>query len=139
MSDLRRIGVALSGELLDKFDSLMEKRGYTNRSEAFRDLIRADLVNEVARAGATRVIGTLTLVYNHHARLLSDKLTNLQHEAHHLIISTTHAHLDHDNCVEVILLRGKSNEIHTFADAIIATKGIKHGKLVVAAADAALP
>src|SRR5262245_35028425 len=136
MSDLKRIGVAVDSDLLEKFDQLIQSRGYTNRSEAFRDLMRADLLNEVTRTSNTAIVGTLTLVYNHHVRLLSDKLTSLQHDSHHLVVSTLHAHLDHDNCIEVILLRGKSAEVEAFANSLIATKGIKHGKLVLAAPDA---
>lgn len=139
MTELKRIGIAIDGDLLEKFDSLIQERGYYNRSEAFRDLIRADLVNHVTRSKGVRVVGTLTLVYNHHARLLSEKLTDVQHEFHHLILSTIHAHLDHDNCLEVLLLRGKAENIEAFANKLIATKGIKHGKLVVAAADEAAP
>jgi CopG family transcriptional regulator, nickel-responsive regulator len=135
VAELKRIGIAIDGDLLEKFDSLIQEQGYVNRSEAFRDLIRADLVNRVTRSKAVRVVGTLTLVYNHHARLLTEKLTEVQHEFHHLILSTIHAHLDHDNCLEVLLLRGRAENVEAFANRLIATKGIKHGKLVVAAAD----
>ncbi len=108
MSDLCRIGVALSDDLLAKFDKLIGQRGYTNRSEAFRDLIRNELVQETWKSSDAEVFGTVTLVYDHHARLLSEKLTELQHQYHAAVISTLHVHLDHDNCLEVILVKGKA-------------------------------
>jgi CopG family nickel-responsive transcriptional regulator len=139
MPELKRIGVALNDDLLDQFDELMGRRGYTNRSEAFRDLIRAELVNEAAQSRNARVVGTLTLVYDHHVRLLTDKLNSVQHDHHDLIISTMHTHLDHDNCLEVIVLRGKAVEVQTLADTLLAVKGVKHGRLVVAASETPLP
>jgi CopG family nickel-responsive transcriptional regulator len=131
MSDLQRIGVAIDGELLEKFDDLIARRGYTNRSEAFRDLIRADLVNEVAQQPSSVIVGAITLLYDHHVRLLSEKLTSLQHDHHHTILSSLHVHLDHDHCLEVIVLKGKSAEVQKIADLLIAAKGVKHGKLTV--------
>jgi CopG family nickel-responsive transcriptional regulator len=131
MGELQRIGVAIDGDLLEKFDDLISRRGYTNRSEAFRDLIRADLVNDVAEQPSSRIVGTITLLYDHHVRLLSEKLTSLQHEHHSSILSSLHVHLDHDNCLEVIVLRGKSAEIRAIADRLIAAKGVKHGELTV--------
>lgn len=131
MSDLQRIGVAIDGDLLDQFDELIARRGYTNRSEAFRDLIRADLVNEVAEQPSTVIVGAITLLYDHHVRLLSEKLTSLQHDHHHAILSSLHVHLDHDHCLEVIVLKGKSAEVRKIADLLIAAKGVMHGKLTV--------
>lgn len=139
MPELKRIGVALNDDLLDQFDELMGRRGYTNRSEAFRDLIRAELVNQAAQSRNARVVGTLTLVYDHHVRLLTDKLNSVQHEHHDLIVSTMHTHLDHDNCLEVIVLRGKAAEVQTLADTLLAVKGVKHGRLVVATSETPLP
>ena len=130
-SALRRIGVAIHGELLDKFDALIGKRGYTNRSEAFRDLIRAELVDETARNPNRVVVGTLTIVYDHHVRLLSEHLTELQHQAFALIRSTLHIHLDHDHCLEVIVLQGKAKDLEKVSDALISVKGVKHGKLTI--------
>lgn len=130
-SDLRRIGVAIDAELLDKFDALIAKRGYTNRSEAFRDLIRAELVDETARNPNRVLVGTLTIVYDHHVRLLSEHLTELQHQAFALIRSTLHIHLDHDHCLEVIVLQGKARELQKISDALISVKGVKHGKLTI--------
>lgn len=134
MSDLRRFGVAIEGELLDRFDELMAQRGYTNRSEAFRDLARAELVKESSEEPNANVVGTLTIVYDHHVRLLSGKLTDLQHHYHKCILSTLHVHLDHDNCLEVVVLRGRSKDVRHIADTLISTKGVKHGRLTVAAA-----
>src|SRR5580692_11651889 len=104
--DLCRIGVAISQELLTKFDQLIARRGYTNRSEAFRDLIRNELVQEMWESSDAEVFGTVTLVYDHHVRLLTEKLTELQHQFHSSILSSMHVHLDHDNCLEVILVKG---------------------------------
>ncbi len=131
MSELSRIGVAIDSDLLKKFDALIASRGYTNRSEAFRDLIRDELVEQAAQAPDFQVVGTLTLVYNHHVRMLSDKLTDLQHAHYHLFLSTLHVHLDHDNCLEVLIIRGLAQEVKSVADALIATKGVKHGRLTI--------
>ena len=131
MSGLSRIGVAIDSELLERFDRLIAQRKYTNRSEAFRDLIRADLVDDVAQQPSSRIVGTITLLYDHHVRLLSEKLTSLQHEHHSSILSSLHVHLDHDNCLEVIVLRGKAAEIREIAHRLIAAKGVKHGELTV--------
>jgi CopG family nickel-responsive transcriptional regulator len=128
MADLARIGVAIDQELLRKFDKLIAKRGYTNRSEAFRDLIRNELVQEVWESSNVEMFGTVTLVYDHHVRLLTEKLTELQHEYHSSILSSMHVHLDHDNCLEVILVKGKAPVVQKLANALIATKGVKHGR-----------
>ena len=131
MSDLSRIGVAIDGGLLDKFDRLIAQRGYTNRSEAFRDLIRDELVEKAWEAPDSHVVGTVTLVYDHHVRLLNEKLTGIQHDFHRSILSTLHVHLDHDNCLEVLVLRGRASEVRKVADALISTKGVKHGRLTM--------
>jgi CopG family nickel-responsive transcriptional regulator len=131
MSELSRIGVAIDSDLLKKFDDLIASRGYTNRSEAFRDLIRDELVEKAAETPDAEVVGTLTLVYNHHVRMLSDKLTDMQHSHFPHILSTLHVHLDHDNCLEVLIIRGKSKHVRSIADALVSTKGIKHGRLTV--------
>ena len=133
MSELSRIGVAIATDLLEKFDTLIAKRGYTNRSEAFRDLIRAELVRESSSRPGGRVVGSLTLVYDHHVRMLEEKLTELQHEHHRLILSVLHVHLDHDNCMEVIAVRGPSADIQRFADLIASIKGVKHAQLAITA------
>jgi CopG family transcriptional regulator, nickel-responsive regulator len=123
--------VAIDASLLEKFDRLIAQRGYTNRSEAFRDLIRDDLVRKDAESPDSQVIGTVTLVYDHHVRLLQEKLTAIQHDHHHSILSTLHVHLDHDNCLEVLVVRGRSAEVRKVADALTSTKGVKHGRLVI--------
>ena len=129
MSVLSRIGVAIDSDLLKKFDRLITQRGYTNRSEAFRDLIRDELVERMWESPDSQVVGTITLVYNHHVRLLSEKLTDIQHDFHRSILSTLHVHLDHDNCLEVLVVKGKSAEVRKVADVLISTKGVKHGRL----------
>jgi CopG family nickel-responsive transcriptional regulator len=138
MSGLSRIGVAIDSDLLDKFDRLISKRGYTNRSEAFRDLIRDELVEKTWESPDAHVVGTVTLVYDHHVRLLNEKLTDLQHDHHRSILSTLHVHLDHDNCLEVLVVRGKSAEVQRIAGALISTKGVKHGRLTITTSGAEL-
>jgi CopG family nickel-responsive transcriptional regulator len=129
--ELERIGVAIDRNLLEKFDELIARRGYSNRSEAFRDLIRAELVQDTAGQPSGMVTGTITLLYDHHVRLLSEKLTALQHEYHHHILSTLHVHLDHDNCLEVVVVKGEAAEVRQLADRLIAARGVKHGRLVL--------
>jgi CopG family nickel-responsive transcriptional regulator len=131
MSALNRIGVAIDSQLLEKFDALIAKRGYTNRSEAFRDLIRDELVETAWEKPDSQVVGTVTLVYDHHVRMLNEKLTDLQHDHFHQILSTLHVHLDHDNCLEVLVVRGKAGAVKKIADALISTKGVKHGRLTI--------
>jgi CopG family nickel-responsive transcriptional regulator len=138
MSDLARIGVAIDSDLLDKFDQLIAERGYTNRSEAFRDLIRDELVEKSWQAVDSEVVGTVTLVYDHHVRLLNEKLMDLQHDHHKNILSTLHVHLDHDNCLEVLIVKGKSRNVQKIADALISTKGVKHGRLTITTTGAEL-
>jgi CopG family nickel-responsive transcriptional regulator len=135
MSELSRIGVAIATDLLGRFDALIQKRGYTNRSEAFRDLIRAELVRESSAVRpAGRVVGTVTLVYDHHVRMLEDKLTGLQHDYRKLILSNLHVHLDHDRCLEVIALLGPSVEVQRFGEMIGSIKGVQHAQLTITAA-----
>lgn len=138
MSGLSRIGVAIDTDLLEKFDRLIARRKYTNRSEAFRDLIRDELVEKTWESPESQVVGTVTLVYDHHVRLLNEKLTDIQHDHHRVILSTLHVHLDHDSCLEVLVLRGKSGEVRRVADTLISTKGVKHGRLTITASGAEL-
>lgn len=135
MSELARIGVAIETELLKQFDRLIERRGYSSRSEAFRDLIRGELNQTHVSSPEKHVVGTLTIIYDHNVRQLAEKLTGLQHEHHHEIISTLHVHLDHDQCLEVLVLRGQALEVQRIADRLMATKGVKQGRLTLAAAD----
>jgi CopG family transcriptional regulator, nickel-responsive regulator len=131
MADLSRIGIAQDSDLLRRFDDSITRRGYTNRSEAFRDLIRDRLVNEQTGKPNVPVVGTVTLIYNHHAHGVTEKLTEIQHEHHELIVSTSHAHLDHDSCLEVLIVRGKSSHVQHCADRLIGLKGVQHGRLVM--------
>jgi CopG family transcriptional regulator, nickel-responsive regulator len=138
MGQLSRIGVAIDSDLLAKFDKYISGRGYPTRSEAFRDLIRDKLVEKAWQAPNEEVVGTVTLVYDHHVRLLNEKLTDIQHDAYHSILSTMHVHLDHDNCLEVIIVRGKATDVRRVADALITMKGVKHGNLTVTSSGADL-
>ncbi len=131
MSELSRIGVAIDSDLLEKFDHYIGERGYTNRSEAFRDLIREALIERTAEKPDSIVVGTLTLVYDHHVRMLSDRLTAMQHDHFHLVLSTLHVHLDHQNCLEVLILKGRAAAVRKMADALISTKGVMHGRLTI--------
>ena len=123
MGILSRIGVSIDSELLRRFDRFIAERGYETRSEAFRDLIRDRLVNSAVVAPDAYVVGTVTLIYDHHTRLLPEKLTDIQHQNHEVIISTLHAHLSHDSCLEVIVLRGKSKAVQEMADILDAQAG----------------
>ena len=133
MSELSRIGVAIDSALLARFDQLIARRRYTNRSEAFRDLIRDQLVETTWESPDNEVVGTITMVYDHHVRMLSDKLIDLQHDHYHLVLSTLHVHLDHHNCLEVLVVRGKAGRIRQLSDALLSTKGVKHGRLTITA------
>lgn len=129
MAGVIRFGVSLDEKLLDGFDRLISKKGYTNRSEAIRDLIRDSLVKGEWEEDTRETVGTITLVYDHHTRELTHTLTDLQHHHHKSIISTTHIHLDQHNCLEVLVVKGKGRDIKAIADKVIGTKGVKHGKL----------
>ena len=131
MGFLSRIGIALDSDLLKRFDLSIERRGYTNRSEAFRDLIRDRLVTEQTANPNAVVVGTVTLIYDHHASGITEKLTEVQHAQHKLVVSTSHAHLDHDSCLEVLIVHGKSAQVSQFADRLIGLKGVQHGRLVM--------
>src|ERR1700676_1539670 len=131
MSELSRIGVAIDSNLLKKFDELIAQRGYTNRSEAFRDLIRDELVQKTWETPDSEVVGTVTLVYDHHVLMLSEKLTDMQHDHHQQILSTLHVHLDHDNCLEVLVVKGRAKAVQAIAEKLISTKGVKHGRLIL--------
>ena len=130
MSKVVRFGVSIDERLLGRFDTLIADKAYVNRSEALRDLIRGALVEEQWEVGEVEAIGTVTLVYDHHASDLADKLTENQHTHHHEIVSTLHVHLDADHCLEVVVLRGVARELKRIADGLIGTKGVTHGKFV---------
>ena len=126
---IKRFGVSLDSSLLRNFDSLISRKGYANRSEAIRDLIRDSLVKEEWKHGNKETVGTITFVYSHETRELTDTLTELQHHFYASIISSMHVHLDEHNCLEVIVVKGKGGNIKKIADRLIGTKGGKHGKL----------
>ena len=130
MSELVRFGISIDDRLLAKFDKLIEAKGYSNRSEAVRDLIRNALVEEQWANAEEEAVGTVSLVYDHHTRELSDKLTEHQHSHHREIVSALHVHLDAHHCLEVVVLKGKAGEIRHLADELIGTKGVKHGRLM---------
>jgi CopG family nickel-responsive transcriptional regulator len=137
MGVLSRIGVALDSDLLKRFDRFISRLGYTNRSEAFRDLIRDRLVTEQTASPNATVVGTVTLIYDHHSHGITEKLTEIQHENHELVVSTSHAHLDHDSCLEVLIVHGKSVQVEEFAGRLIGLKGVQHGRLVMTVAQPA--
>ncbi len=130
MGETIRFGVSIQDKLLARFDSLIAQQGYLNRSEAIRDLIRNALVEEDLGNDEEESVGTISMVYDHHTRELSDKLTEHQHSHHKEIISSMHVHLDHDNCLEVVVAKGKTKDIKHLAQELIGTKGVKHGKLM---------
>jgi CopG family nickel-responsive transcriptional regulator len=127
VSNLTRFGVSLDDELLKQFDRVIARKGYTNRSEAIRDLIRESLVREQWELGTDQAVGTITLVYDHDVPDLSDRLTDLQHAHYRAIVSAMHVHLDPHHCLEVLVLRGKAKELKRIADRLIGTRGVKHG------------
>lgn len=131
MEKVSRFGVSLETSLLKKFDPLLKKLGYKSRSEAIRDLIRERLVAEEWSVGDFRTIGVLSLLYNHHVRELSEGLNRIQHRNLELVVSSTHIHVDDHNCLEVIILKGKSNLIKKVSDELLSTRGVKHGKLIM--------
>jgi CopG family nickel-responsive transcriptional regulator len=130
MPQLIRTGVSLEEDLLHQFDHLIARRGYANRSEAIRDLIRESLLSEIVVTNKV-VVGTLTLVYDHHVPNLSQRLTEVQHTAGAMILAATHVHLDHNYCLEVIIMKGKSRELQAVADGMLALRGVELGKLVL--------
>ncbi len=123
MSNIERFGISVPRDLLEKFDQIIKKKGYSCRSEAIRDLMRDNIV-EQSIAEDKEVIGTVTIVYNHHTRDLADKLTDIQHHFHNQIIAATHIHLDQHNCAEVVIIKGKSGLVKQVADKLISTKGV---------------
>ena len=131
--DLVRFGVSIGSGLLEKFDALIEEKGYTNRSEAIRDLIRNRLVKNEwdSKTDSTESIGTITLIYDHHTSETGDKLTGIAHDHHDLVVSSSHVHLTHDSCLEVVIVKGPGNRIRSFADSLTSMRGVKHGELVI--------
>jgi len=128
MSDLFRFGISLDKRLLDKFDRLIREKKYTNRSEAFRDLIRQELVKKEWEEG-DEVAGAIAIVYNHHQRELLNKIMDIQHDFQKIIISNQHIHLDNENCLEILAVKGNSKEVQKLADILKSVKGVRHGTL----------
>jgi len=131
MSEIIRFGVSLEQKLLERFDRLIRKKNYTNRSEAIRDLIRQELVRKDWEEGG-EVAGAITYVYDHHKRDLLNMIVDLQHDNQKVIISTQHVHLDHDNCLEIVAVRGRSRDVQKLTDQIKAVKGVRHAAFNVA-------
>ncbi len=137
-SNVTRFGVSLDSSLLEQFDRLIESKGYQNRSEAIRDLIRDKLVEHQWSSNEEETVGVYSFVYDHHQNELSQALNNIQHQHLDIIVSSTHVHVDHHNCLEVIILKGSSAEIQTITDKLGATRGVKHGKLIMTSTGAHL-
>ena len=137
MYELERLGVSMEAELQAAFDKRIKQAGYRNRSEAIRDIVRDYLVEQQIQRATAHVIGTVTLMYDHHARELEKRLTDLQHDHHDAIRCSTHVHLDAHNCVEVVVLSGSSATVREIAENLISTRGVKHGKLVMTAPQSA--
>lgn len=133
---MERITISLDEALAREFDELIAARGYSNRSEAMRDLLRRELESARQRVETDgQCIATLSYMFNHHERELSERLTGLQHDHHDLTVSTMHAHLDHDHCMETVILRGPTKAVRAFADATMAERGVRHGALNMVPAD----
>ena len=128
---LKRFGVSMDELLLKKFDELISEKNYKNRSEAIRDVIRENLVCEEWKDEKGEKVGTVTLIYNHHKRGISEKLNEIQHHMHEYIISSMHIHLDEENCLEVIVVKGNARKIIDIVNKLISLKGVKHGKFVM--------
>ena len=133
---MERITISIDSALAAEFDQLIAARGYKNRSEAVRDLVRQHLeVQRQVHPPSGHCVANLSYVYNHHERDLAERLTALQHDQHDLTVATLHAHLDHDNCMESVILRGSTSAVRVFSDALMAQRGVRHGRLHVVAVD----
>lgn len=137
--ELARFSVSLPQQLLKDLDAMAREKSYDNRSLAVADMIRAALVEHRQERSAREIAGTITLVFNHHKRHLQETLTDMQHDHTDIIISTLHVHLDYDNCLEVLVVRGPAGEIKHLADTLIAAKGVKHGRLTITSTGQDLP
>jgi CopG family nickel-responsive transcriptional regulator len=135
---LSRVSISLENTLLDAFDRHIEGKSYVNRSEAVRDLIRAQLVREEAARDGGEQVAVVTLVYDHHERELAAKLIDKQHHHHDLVVSTLHVHLGHRHCLEVTILRGPAEEVRHLGDDLLATRGVLHGDMLFAGSEATL-
>jgi len=128
---IERVGVSFEPRLLSKFDTLLKKRGYTNRSEAIRDLIRKEIIESEMKEEDCTVIGTLTIIYDHEIGNITNKLLHLQHHHHQEITFTTHIHVDDRTCLEIVVIRGQLSRVRKFSENIKALKGVKHGQLAI--------
>ena len=128
---VERVGVSFEPELLEKFDALIKNKGYTNRSEAIRDLVRKAIIESEVESAKGSVVGTLTIIYDHEIGDVTNKLLHLQHHHHGEISSTTHIHIDEQNCLEVLVVQGNAKNVRELADNIKSIKGVKHGELVI--------
>jgi CopG family nickel-responsive transcriptional regulator len=138
MASLSRFGVSIDADLLKRFDRFIESTGYRNRSEAFRDLIRARLIEEEVQHASTPGLGVLSLVYDHRTRELEEKLTDLQHHHHASVIAAMHIHIDENNCLEAILLKGRVKTMQHIASSLASLKGVKHSNLALTSTDSTL-
>ena len=129
--EITRFGVSMASALLESFDALIETQGYTNRSEAVRDLVRDRLVESAWETNKGKVSGVVAMVYDHDMRMLGDRLTDLQHQLGHLVVSTLHIHLDHRDCLEVVVMNGLGDEVRELANRLLSLKGVKHGRLLM--------
>lgn len=131
MSRVTRFGISMDSSLLARFDDYIAQRGYSNRSEAVRDLVRDSLVQAQWAEASGDTVGTITLIYDHHQRELQNRLTGHQHSSHALVISSMHVHLDAHHCLEVLAVQGQAADIRRLADELLSLRGVKHGKLVM--------
>ena len=134
-----RFSVSLPPKLLEQLNQMAKEKGYENRSQAIANMIRTELVEHKQKFSAAEIAGTITLVYDHHKQHVQAVLTDIQHDHHQVIVSTMHVHLDHDNCLEVLVVRGKADIIKKIADELATAKGVKHGKLTVTGTGKDLP
>lgn len=133
---MERITISLNQSLARAFDELIRRKGYRNRSEAVRDMLRQDLESDrLEHDEAPYCVAALSYVYNHHTRTLAERITSLQHEHHDLVLSTMHVHLDHDNCLETVMLRGRTDQVRQFANALIAQPEVRHGQINIVPTD----
>ena len=128
MPTVSRFSVSIESDLLARFLQLAKRHRWGNRSRAIRNLMREALIREEWR-GNEEIVGTITIVYDHHQRELTDRLTSIQHDHHEAILATTHIHLDHDNCLEMVAVRGTATQVQRIADAVTGMRGVKHGTL----------
>lgn len=127
---MRRLTISVDDDLADAFDALVERKGYLNRSEAFRDLVRRELGEATLATGKAKwCVATVSYIYDHHERQLSNRLVQMQHDHHDVAIASQHVHLDHDNCLETVILRGRIDEVRACADGIVSQTGVRNGNV----------